>query len=262
MTTRPRMLPFFGVMIAATLLSVGCSPATNSAPPAAPAKNAASTALAAMSTIVPNVSPDLVSDAPIDGFQQLVIDGRVAYVSDDGKYLIDGRIMEIAGRRDLTDAAIAPVRKAQLDQIPAKDRIVFAPETVKYTVTVFTDVECGYCRKFHDEIQAYNNLGIAVEYLAFPRQGIGSADYAKMEAVWCAPDRRAALTAAKRDKPVTVAPCAENPVAREYQAGRKAGLTGTPMIIAKDGTLLGGYLPPEELRAALDRQAAALLARS
>jgi thiol:disulfide interchange protein DsbC len=116
-------------------------------------------------------------------------------------------------------------------------------------------VECGYCRKLHNEIAQYNKQGIAVEYVAFPRMGLASEDFRKMEAVWCAKDRKKALTEAKNDHKVTAARC-KNPVAMQYHLGQRAGLSGTPMILAEDGTLLGGYVPPAELRAALDKLAA------
>jgi len=245
------------------LFLAGCAPVSTDGVAASPATGtSASTALAALSTIAPKVAPDRVGDAPLKGFKQFVVDGRVVYVSNDGKFLIQGMILDIAQRRNLTEDALASVRRDVLAKIPLSDRIVFAPKNPRYTVTVFTDVQCGYCRKFHEDIQAYNDLGIAVQYVAFPRAGIGSDDYARMESVWCSPDRKAALTAAKRDRGALVAPCANSPVAREFEAGRKAGLAGTPMIVAEDGTQLGGYLAPAELRAALEQLASATPARS
>jgi thiol:disulfide interchange protein DsbC len=116
---------------------------------------------------------------------------------------------------------------------------------------VFTDVECGFCRKFHSQIADYNKAGITVEYLAFPRAGIGSPDYDTMVSVWCSADRKKALTDAKNDRSVARRSCT-NPVADEYRLGQRAGLEGTPMILAEDGSVLGGYLSPGELRLALE----------
>lgn len=250
------------VLAGFTFFLAGCNPVATNAVAAASPSASADAAVAALTTIAPTAVLDEISDAPIEGFQQFVVDGRVIYVSNDGKYLIQGSIHDITRRRDLTEDALAGVRRAVLEEIPLADRIVFSPKDPRYTVTVFTDVQCGYCRKFHDDIQAYNDLGIAVEYVAFPRAGKGSGDYAMMEAVWCASDRKAALTAAKREQGVPASPCTNNPVEREYEAGRKAGLTGTPMIVAEDGTQLGGYLAPAELRAALERLSGPKPARS
>ena len=149
------------------------------------------------------------------------------------------------------ESILAGVRRDLLKRIPESDRIVFAAPNAKHTVVVFTDVECGFCRKFHSQIADYNKAGITVEYMAFPRAGIGSPDYDKMVSVWCASDRKKALTDAKNDRPVAKRSC-PNPVSAEYSLGERVGLTGTPMILSEDGAVLGGYLPPDQLRLALD----------
>jgi len=138
------------------------------------------------------------------------------------------------------------VRRALLAQIPRGDRIVFAPANPKYRVTVFTDVECGFCRRLHSQIAEYNRLGIAVEYVAFPRMGLGSEDYRTMVSVWCASDRRKALTDAKNGKPVPRKNCT-NPVAIHYDIGQRIGLTGTPLIVTEGGGIISGYLAPRDL---------------
>src|SRR4249919_1689883 len=205
--------------------------------------------------INPAVRIDAIGAAPMKGFREAIVDGQVFYISDDGKYLFQGALYDTASKENLAKESMNKLRRKLLATVPAKDRIVFAPPNAKYTVSVFTDVECGYCRKFHSQIAEYNKQGIAVQYLAFPRMGLGSDDFKKMVAVWCAPDRRKALTDAKQDRPPPPGNCA-NPVTMEYDIGRRAGLTGTPMILAPDGTELGGYVEPAKLRADLDELAA------
>ena len=147
------------------------------------------------------------------------------------------------------------MRRDLLAKIPRSERIVFAPPNPVHTVTVFTDVECGYCRKLHSEMAEYNRQGIAIEYLAFPRMGLGSEDYKKMVSVWCADDRRKAMTDAKDEKRIPQRDCTTT-VNQQYDIGRRVGLTGTPMILAEDGTQMGGYVPPAALREALDKRKA------
>ena len=212
-------------------------------------------ARAAIRAINPKVNVDRVGPAPLPGFQEVIVGGQVVYVSDDGKYLMQGTLYDIAAKKNLGEASMASVRSKLLQTIPLSDRIVFAPTNPKYTVTVFTDVECGYCRKLHSQIADYNQRGIAVQYVAFPRMGLGSEDFRKMVAVWCAADPKKALTDAKNDRPVALRNC-KNPVTMQFNLGQRMGLTGTPMILTSDGTQLGGYLPPAELRAALDKIAA------
>ena len=256
---------FFALLGAVSLSACAqTSPPSTAARPGAQATPAQATTRSApgearvreaMKKINPKVEIDQISAAPIAGFQEVIVGGQALYVSDDGKYLIDGALYDIATKTNLAEASMARLRSRLLETIPVSDRIVFAPPNPKYTVTVFTDVECGYCRKLHSQIADYNRQGIAVQYVAYPRMGLGSEDFRKMVAVWCAADPKKALTDAKNDRPVPYRNC-KNPVTMEYNLGQRVGLTGTPMILASDGTQLGGYIPPEQLRAELDRMAA------
>jgi len=198
---------------------------------------------------------DHIGAAPIAGFREAIVGGQTLYVSDDGRYMLQGSLYDMDAKRDLSEASLAKLRRELLKTIPVSDRIVFAPENPKYTVSVFTDVECGFCRKLHSQIADYNREGIAVQYLAFPRMGLGSPDFQKMVNVWCASDRKQALTDAKNDRKVPTRNC-KNPVTMEYDVGQRIGLAGTPLIVAADGTAMPGYMPPEDLRAALDKLAA------
>ena len=195
----------------------------------------------------PRIQVDHVGPAPLPGFREVIAGGQVVYVSDDGKYLLQGSLLDVAKRKDLSEAAMARLRGEVLKGIPMADRIVYSPAgTPKHRVVVLTDIECGYCRKYHTEIGEHLKRGIQVEYLAFPRAGLGSADYRKMVSVWCADDRRKALTDAKSDRAVPSKTC-KTPVDMQYRAGQRMGLTGTPMILTEDGRMLGGYLPPDAL---------------
>jgi thiol:disulfide interchange protein DsbC len=195
----------------------------------------------------PKIRVDSVRAAPLPGFREVVAGGQVVYVSDDGKYLFQGSLLDVARKKDMSEAALAKVRDEVLKTIPLADRIVYSPVgAAKHKVVVLTDVECGYCRKFHNDIAEYTRRGIEVQYLAFPRAGLGSQDYRKMVSVWCADDRRKALTDAKNDRAVPARTCT-TPVDMQYNAGLRMGLEGTPMILTADGEFLGGYLPPDVL---------------
>ena len=207
----------------------------------------------ALTKLNPGIGIDRIGPAPFPGFREVVASGQVVYVSDNGKYLFQGGLLDIDKRKDLSEAAMAKVRAEVLKAMPVSDRIVYAPAgKPKHTVVVLTDIECGYCRKFHSQISEYTGRGIEVEYMAFPRAGIGSDDYKKMVAVWCADDRRKAMTDAKNDRKVPMNNCT-NPVTMQHAAGVRMGLTGTPMILTTDGVMLGGYLPPDQLQQRLDQ---------
>ncbi|MFT3755861.1 MAG: thioredoxin fold domain-containing protein [Pseudoxanthomonas sp.] len=233
------------------------TPATAAAPAAKPAsaadKSADENVRQALKALNPDLQIDYIGAAPIAGFRQAVAGGSVVFVSDDGRYLVQGDVIDLKTRRNIGDsnAGLAAYRRGLLETVPHAQRIVFAPPNPKYTVSVFTDIECGYCRKLHSQITDYNKQGIAIEYLAFPRMGLGTKDHKDMVSVWCAADPKSALTAAKSGKPAPARDC-DNPVASEFALGQRLGVTGTPAVFAPDGTQIGGYLTPEQMRATLD----------
>lgn len=196
----------------------------------------------------PTLEVGEIAAAPAPGLFRASLGGMDGYVTADGRYFVAGDLFELGSRQNLTERAREQSRRATLASIVPADTIVFAPASPKHRVTVFTDVDCGYCRKFHQGIAAYNDLGIAVRYVAYPRTGPGSDSWKKMEAVWCAKDPRGALTRAKRDEPIEQAPdCATTAVAADYALGQKMHLQGTPLIVLDDGSAIGGYVTPAEL---------------
>jgi len=204
-----------------------------------------------MRTLVPNAKTIAVSETPIEGILQVQINSDIVYVSADGKYLLQGQIMEIDTRVNLTDQAKSGIRQDLLTGLNEEEQITFAPEKANYDLLVFTDIDCGYCRKLHNQMDGYNEEGIAIHYMAFPRAGIGSESYDKFVSVWCADDQKSALTLAKNGADPEPEKC-PNPVADQYQLGRELGVTGTPAIVTADGTLIPGYMPPAQLRQRLE----------
>lgn len=211
---------------------------------------------AALKSLNPKIEADRIGPAPMPGFQEAIVAGQVLYFSDDGRYMLQGSLYDMRAKKDLSQIGLSELRREELEKVPVSDRIVFAPAGVpKHTVSVFTDIECGYCRKLHSEIAAYNKLGISVQYLAFPRAGLGTPDALAVESVWCSDDRRKALTDAKNGRPVPPKRC-DNPVSMQYNLGQRIGLQGTPMIINSEGVAMPGYMPPDQLLEALDKLAA------
>ena len=206
----------------------------------------------AFSAIFGPESVQEVKSTPVPGIREVVVDGQVIYATEDGRYILQGTLLDLQARRNLTEDSRGKLRAAAIAGLDEKDMIVFAPKgEVKHTITVFTDPDCPYCRKLHSEVPELNALGIKVRYLAFPRAGIPSPTYDKTVSIWCAKDRQAALTAAKEGAEVAPATC-DNPVASELQLGMKLGVNGTPTIITDTGRTFPGYVPAKELAAALD----------
>ena len=146
----------------------------------------------ALQKVFPTTKATSVIRSELPGFYQVVVDGQVFFVSNDGKYLIHGSVFDIEAKQDIGEKQLAALRKGALAKIPHDKELVFAPPNPKYTVTVFTDVDCPYCRQFHKQIAEYNKLGIAVNYVLFPLPMHVGADK-KAETVWCAGDRNTAV---------------------------------------------------------------------
>jgi len=196
---------------------------------------------------IPGARPEELRPTAVPGIFELTRGAEVVYVTADGKYAFTGDLVELASNTNLTEQHRRELRAKALDAFPESEMLVFGPKDSKYTVTVFTDVDCPYCRKLHSQIGIYNRLGIRVRYLLYPRTGPNTESWTKAEQVWCSSDRNAALTRAKLGEPLQTKPCANNPVARSYALGQDFALEGTPAIIMPNGELLPGYLPPELL---------------
>lgn len=231
--------------IALSLLSL-LSVAVQAAAPQQPAAASVDPRIAVASKI-PGVKPEDLRATPIPNIYEMTRGSEIAYVTADGKYAMSGDMIDLAKNDNLTESRRREIRVQAINALPESDMIVFGPSSPKYTITVFTDVDCAYCRELHRQIGDYNRLGIRVRYVFFPRTGPNTESWTKAEEVWCSPNRNDALTRAKLDQPLKAKPCSNNPVARTYALGRDFGLQGTPAIVLADGEMIGGYLPPTEL---------------
>ena len=209
--------------------------------------------------IVTKINQVLPAGMSVKGIKQSQVDGlfvvdigdlQPIYASKDGNFFLYGEMYAIKNGELLntTKQEISLNRRAILDsELSKKDFITFAATDEKHVITVFTDVDCGYCRKFHGEIEDYNAQGITVNYVAFPRSGLESESYNKIVSAWCSSDPKGTLTALKEGRDPALKLCQDHPVEDHYLLGQRIGITGTPAIISSSGDLLPGYLPPMEL---------------
>jgi thiol:disulfide interchange protein DsbC len=189
---------------------------------------------------------DSITATKYSGLYEVVVGSKLFYVTRDGNYLIDGDLYDLKTQQNLSDIRANDLRKKLIDAVDEKDMIIFGPRSARHTITVFTDIDCGYCRKLHSEMDKYIQMGFRVRYLSFPRAGIGSKSYREAVSVWCAKDRNKAITLAKRGEKLPSRSC-DNPVAREYNLGQRIGVRGTPTIVLEDGRVIPGYVPAGRL---------------
>lgn len=205
-----------------------------------------------IAAMIPGLSPDDVHKAPMDGLYEVAMGSQIFYVSDDGKYLFKGDIIDLTTNESITEKRRSGLRLAEVNQLGDDDMVIFGPADAKHTITVFTDVDCTYCRKLHQEMAQLNASSIRIRYVFFPRFGPGSESWAKAEAVWCSEDRQSAMTAAKNGEELIAKAC-PNPVEEHYSLGNKVGVRGTPALMMEDGQLFPGYVPAAELAAFLEQ---------
>lgn len=174
--------------------------------------------------------------------------GQTIYTTENGEYLLTGDLLKITdtGIANVTEQGRARQRSDKMEAFADKGVISYPAEDEKAVVGVFTDIDCPYCRKLHDEIPQLNDYGITVNYYAFPRSGPGTRSWTKYESVWCSDDPQAAMDAAKGGKSVASASC-DNPIEQQYQLGKEVGVTGTPAIVLEDGNMVRGYVPARNL---------------
>ncbi|MGF1738197.1 bifunctional protein-disulfide isomerase/oxidoreductase DsbC [Photobacterium satsumensis] len=202
------------------------------------------------------LAPVSISASPLPGLNEVVTERGIFYVSDDGGHFILGSLYQATDAEpvNLTEQKMAKLNKAKLQGME-DEMIVYPAKDEKYVVTVFTDTSCGYCRKLHSEMQAYNDAGITIRYLAFPRGGERSRNFGEMSAIWGAKDPAKAMDQAKEGtfNPAGVEPQSDL-VNKHYQLGVAMGVSGTPAMILEDGTMLPGYQPAQMLRQMLDNR--------
>ncbi|WP_431225177.1 bifunctional protein-disulfide isomerase/oxidoreductase DsbC [Serratia sp. L9] len=195
-----------------------------------------------------------IQPSPVAGLKTVLTEGGTLYVTEDGKHVLQGPMYDVSGKEpvNLTNQLLMTKLEALQDQM-----IVFKAAKEKHVITVFTDITCGYCHKLHQQMKEYNDLGITVRYLAFPRQGLNSQAEKDMQSIWCTADKAKAFDAAVKGDPVSPATC-KTDISKHYALGVQFGIQGTPAIILKNGMVIPGYQGPKEMAAMLDAHAASV----
>ena len=196
---------------------------------------------------LPGAEPGDVATSPVPGLYEVSMGGLIAYVSEDGKYLLSGNVYDLDTQVNLTAGRRNAARAKALAAASESQMIVFGPPNSKMTVTVFTDVDCGFCRKFHSQIAEVGKAGVRVRYMLYPRTGPGTESWKKAEQVWCSADRREALTRAKKGEPLKAKTCGDGAIKMQYELGSDLGVEGTPAVFTQNGDYIGGFLTPAEL---------------
>lgn len=204
--------------------------------------------------VAPGEKPESITSTAIPGLYEVVFGSDIFYSSADGRYVLQGALVDLDTNENLTETTRTGMRQGLMSKLKASEMIVFSPKnTPRHTLTVFTDIDCGYCRKLHNEMAELNSLGIEVRYMMFPRSGPNTPSFQKAVNVWCAKDQQLSMTKAKAGESLPESNC-DNPIGAQFNIGQQLGVTGTPALLLDDGTLIPGYRPAKDLAAMLDEQ--------
>jgi thiol:disulfide interchange protein DsbC len=185
--------------------------------------------------------------SPVTGIYEITRGANGSYMTTDGRYEIVGDMIDVDADANVSENRRRSLRMRMLEAVPESQMLVYSPKDPKYTITVFTDIDCGYCRRLHERIAEYNRLGIRVRYLFFPRSGPNTESWHKAEQVWCSSNRTEALTRAKKGEALNSPKCPTDIIARDFELGQQLSVEGTPAIFLPSGEMLPGYLPPGQL---------------
>lgn len=206
-----------------------------------------------MKTLIPGVTPDTVVETPVRNVFEVRFGTQILYMSGDGKYVLQGNLVDTETRTNLTESSRTLARKGVVDSLDESRMVIYpAKGETRHVLTVFTDADCTFCRRMHAEMSEINARGIKVRYLLFPRTGVDSPSYRKAVSVWCADDRNSAMDQAKLGREIPVKNC-DNPVQEHMLLGEQMGVQGTPALVLEGGELLPGYRPVNELEALLEQ---------
>jgi thiol:disulfide interchange protein DsbC len=207
---------------------------------------------ATVSDMFSGIDAEDIFASEVDGWYTIRRGAIVAYISADGRYLLQGDLIDLENSVNLSEESRNGSRIKTLAGVSNEQLIVFTPEHVRHSISVFTDIDCSFCRRLHSQIDEYLAEGIEVRYFLYPRSGPATPSWSKAEDVWCADDRNSAITLAKLDQTFPKHACDASIINTHYAMGQDVGLRGTPAIVLEDGTLFSGYLPPKQLSAAIE----------
>lgn len=204
-----------------------------------------------VSGLFAGIDADDVFASEVDGWYTVRKGAIIAYISSDGRYLLQGDLIDLKESENLSEKSRNGAREKMMSSMAEDELIIYSPETVRHTISVFTDIDCTFCRRLHSQLDEYMEEGIEIRYFLYPRNGPTSESWTKAQNVWCAEDRNEALTLAKLDQDFPMSDCDSSMINSHFAIGQDVGLRGTPAIVLEDGTLFSGYMPAKQLSEAI-----------
>ena len=188
---------------------------------------------------------DEITKTAIPGLYEIRLGTDIRYTDEQGTYLIEGDLVDLRTRTNLTEERVAKLTAIDFKSLPLKDALVWKQGTGERKLVVFADPNCGYCKKFERDLQAVKN--VTVYTFLYPILGGDSPE--KSKAIWCAKDN----TKAWRDwmlkgTPVNdSADCDASALQRNFAYGKKHRINGTPGLVFEDGSHRAGAMDTDAI---------------
>lgn len=186
-----------------------------------------------------------ITATPLPGIYELRLNNNEIYYSDAAaNYLIQGNLIDTKTKRNLTEEREAKLNAIDFSALPLKDAITLVHGNGKRKLAVFEDPNCGFCKRFERDLAKVDN--VTVYLFLFPVLGPSSTE--KSRNVWCAKDPATAWKdMMQRDTPPAAAQCNTAAIDRNLEFGRKYKITGTPTLVAQDGTRVPGAINASQI---------------
>jgi thiol:disulfide interchange protein DsbC len=195
---------------------------------------------------LPNLPPiDEISKTPMPGvFEVRYNQSEIFYTDAEGNYVLQGSMIDTKARVDLTEKRMEKLTAIAFKDLPLKDAFTIVRGNGKRKMAVFEDPNCGYCKRFERDLMKIDN--VTVHVFLYPILSADSGE--KSRHIWCAKDKgKAFLDWMVRDVTPPAANCDAAAVARNFEFGKKARITGTPTIIFANGTRIPGAIGAEQI---------------
>ena len=196
--------------------------------------------------------PEYVGETPLPGLYEVIVGTKVVYMSKDGRYLMNGDLLDLQESKNLSNERRKYMRVLLFNKTGEDKMLIYTPKIVKYTITIFTDVNNLLSRRLHSHIQEFLAMGIKIRYIFYPTGGSNSASYKNAVSIWCSRDRNGTMTLAQSGAVIKKGSC-QTPIEEHIALGKALAITKLPTLFLQSGEIIPSYVTPGKLKIMLKK---------
>jgi len=193
---------------------------------------------------------DEISKTPMPGLYEVRMGSDIMYSDAEGNFLIQGALIDVKQKRNLTEERIDKLSAVPFDQLPLKNAFTQVRGNGKRKLVVFADPNCGYCKRFEKDLQKLDN--VTISHVLYPI--LGEDSKAKSKNIWCAKDKAKVWNDWMLNGTTPpAASCDTAGIEANVEFGKKNRITGTPTLFFADGTRVVGAVPLAQIESQLSQ---------